>query len=156
MDAMDNPLFVFADESADTHHSRVMEELLELRHQLLALQEENAVLKRNLEETQALKVQLENSLLLQDPTTDAVVKTRKEKREPSQESKAFSAFLAAQKTNQDVIDSIKAKMTTLGYHIKKSNKKSLIPFQIMKLECQLLFEQLPPEEKQKWLDSVDK
>lgn len=158
MDAMDNPLFVYADESADTHHSNVMEELLELRHQLLGLQKENTVLKRTLEETQALKVQLENSLLLHEPSTDALVKNtiKVKKKEPSQERKAFLAFVMAQKTNKNVIDSIRAKIDTLGYQIKSSNKKNLVPYQFMKLECELLFDRLTPEEKQMWLDSVNK
>ncbi len=166
MNAMDNPLFSLTDETdttdiadiADTHHSDVMDELLELRHQLLGLQKENAVLRRNLEETQALKVQLENSLLLSVPSIDVVEKksSKAKKRDPSRESKAFSAFMMAQKTNQDVVDSVTAKMNTIGYQIKSSKKKNLVPYQIMKLECELLYEQLPSEEKQRWLDSIDK
>lgn len=143
---MSNPLFDDEDVYASSN-DLVMEELLRLREQVVTLQERNTALQKNLQETQALKIQLENSILMQTNIEPIDKKQKKKRSEPTREAQAFARFMNEQKTNEEVQMRIKNNIQTLGY---KLEPKKHIPFQLLKLECERLFSQMSIEEKQSY------
>jgi hypothetical protein len=137
MDIFDNPLFQLNEDD----HEALSNEILMLRRMVSILQQENAGLH-------ALKVQLQNSILLtQGENTTSIIK--KKTREVSQETRAFMIFLNEQKNNGQFIEDIRTRMTTMGYNI---HYRKNIPYQILKLECDVKYGQLSSIERKKYMD----
>jgi hypothetical protein len=126
-ESFDNPLF----EELEDDHEALSNEILMLRRMVSLLEQENAGLQRTLQETHALKA------------------TKKKTREVSQETRAFMIYLNEQKNNGQFIDDIRTRMNTMGYNI---NYRKNIPYQILKLECDVKYGQLSTNERQKYMD----
>lgn len=120
------------------------DEILRLRERVTLLEQENKYLHRTLEETQALKIQLESNLLL--PVT-------KQTRKLSHATKAFMIYLNEQRNNSDFVHSIRTKMKTMGYDI---HHRKNIPYQVLKLECDLLYGQLSASDRHKYMEMAQR
>lgn len=134
MDMFNNPLYEREDNEVFN------DEILRLRERVTLLEQENKYLQRTLEETQALKIQLESNLLLHVP---------KHTRKLSQATKAFKIFLNEQKINSDFLHKVRTKMKTMGYDI---HHRKNIPYQVLKLECDLMYGQLSASDRNKYME----
>lgn len=144
MDNFLNPLF---EHEMCTENDTLMNEVLMLRETISKLEHENNVLKNALHKTQALKIQLETSLLVQGDGGGNC--KMKKKRLPPKETRAFSIFINEQRSNNILNNEIRAKMKSMGYNVHHQKK---IPYQFLKLECDMLYEKLSATEKQKYID----
>lgn len=138
METFNNPLFELEDMS---------DEVLTLHNMIVDLQQENTCLQKALQATQVLKVQLENELLLTQADNLETTKPKKT-RDLSQATRAFMIYVNEQKGNNEFIDGIRTKMKTMGYDV---HHRKNIPYQLLKLECDMKYGQLSSNERQKYM-----
>jgi hypothetical protein len=129
------------------------EEMYRLRERVAMMEDENLRLRSKLNETQSLKIQLENTLLLQNDDVSQEKEIKNEKREYkrkelSSSAKALKAFYVENKSNPLVLKKVSEKMSNIGF-IVRSNKD--LPSQLVKLECDLMFNTLANEFKNKYI-----
>lgn len=150
MESFFNPLFVQEEGDCECDiHTLLENEVLMLREKVSMLEIDNKVLQRSLQETQTLKVQLESNLLVGNAQQNDGSHHTKKKRELSLETRAFMSFVNEQRNNATLIDTVRDKMRTLGYDVHHRRK---VPYQMLKLECDMLYGQLSSNERQRYID----
>ena len=147
---MNNPLFDSDTYDDDISYKELFEEVLYLRERVSQLEGSNSNLQITLDETQSLKLQLENTILTQtrhDESNQSKSKRTYKKKELSKEMQMIHSYYLENKNNEEMINSIKIKMNEIGYVISKKNE---LPVQIVKMECLKRYNELSKEEQERY------
>lgn len=142
---MNNPLFDTYMYDDDICYKQLFEEVLYLRERVSQLELSNGNLQKMLDETQSLKLQLENNLL-KEPSQSKSKRTYVRK-ELSKEMKGVRAYYLENKDNEDIYKNIKTKMNEVGYQI---DSKKQLPIQLIKMECSKRYYSLNEQEKERY------
>lgn len=147
---MNNPLFDMNTYYNDISYTDLFEEVLFLRDKVSQLEITNCSLQTMLNETQLLKLQLENALLnhvKQEENNQSKTKRIYNKKEVSKEVQGINAFYFENKNNEEIIKIVKTKMCEVGYVI---NGKKQIPMQLIKMECVKRYNELSENEQERY------
>jgi transcription antitermination factor NusG len=147
---MNNPLFDLDTYDDDISYKELFEEVLFLRERVLQLEGSNNNLQITLDETQLLKIQLENTILTQtkhDKSNQSKSKRTYKRKELSKEMQMINSYYLENKNNEEIINTIKLKMNEIGYVISKKNE---LPVQIVKMECLKRYNELSKEEQERY------
>jgi transcription antitermination factor NusG len=147
---MNNPLFDLDTYDDDISYKELFEEVLFLRERVLQLEGSNNNLQITLDETQLLKIQLENTILTQtkhDKSNQSKSKRTYKRKELSKEMQMINSYYLENKNNEEIINTIKLKMNEIGYVISKKNE---LPVQIIKMECLKRYNELSKEEQERY------
>lgn len=139
---MNNPLFDINTYDDDISYNEMFEEVLYLRERVSQLEVSNSNLKLSLDETNLLKLQLENTILTQSKQSESNpsgTKRKYKRKELSKEMQMFNSYYKENKNNEEIITAIKTKMNEIGYVI--NNKKDL-PAQLVRMECYKRYSQI--------------
>jgi ABC-type uncharacterized transport system permease subunit len=134
----------------DISYTDLFEEVLFLRNKVSQLEATNCSLQTLLNETQLLKLQLENALLhqvKQEENNQSKIKRIYNKKEVSKEVQGMNAFYVENKNNEEIIKIVKTKMCEVGYVI---NGKNQIPIQLIKMECLKRYNELSESEQERY------
>jgi hypothetical protein len=145
---MNNPLFDMDMYDDDISYKELFEEVLYLRERVSQLEVSNSNLERILNETQVLKLQLENTILTQTKQEEPTIKRIYKRKELSKEMKGINAYYLENKNNEDILKIIKTKMNEIGYVI---NCKKELPMQLVKMECLKRYNELNKEDQEKYI-----
>lgn len=151
---MNNPLFDTEPYDDDISYKELFEEVHYLRERISQLEVSNSNLQITLDETQVLKLQLENTILTQtkqmEPQNNSKNKRVYKRKKVSKEIQGINAYYLENKNNEDIKRIIKTKMNEVGYDISKN-----VPAQLMKMECLKRFNQLDKTEQQKYMNEQE-
>lgn len=147
---MNNPLFDTYVYDDDICYKQLFEEVLYLRERVSQLELSNGNLKKMLDETQLLKVQLENNLLIhtqKEKPSQSKSKRTYVRKELSKEMKGVCAYYLENKDNEDISKTIRTKMNEVGYQI---DSKKQLPVQLIKMECSKRYYSLNEHEQERY------
>ena len=132
----------------DVYDDELLQEVFCLRKNVCILEDANSRLSTKLKETQTLKLQLENVLLMQTNNEHSDVPKSKRsynKRELTPAMKAFQRYYHENKQNPQIIANVKDNLVKMGYKI---NAQKDIPTQLIRMECLKIFDTLTDASKE--------
>lgn len=145
---MNNPLFDMDVYQDDISYKELFELVLYLRERVSQLETSNSNLQRILNETQLLKIQLENTVLTQTKHEEPKIKRVYKRKELSKEMQGINAYFLENKNSQDIINIIKTKLNEIGYVI---NNTTQVPIKLIKMECLKRYNELSKNEQEKYI-----
>lgn len=141
---MDNPLFDDGNNNDDRTYDELLQEIYYLNEKIAFLEKNNINLCNRLNETQNLKAQLEQSILMQTQNNTKLSIKKHKKKEHTPEKKAIELHYEEHKKSKELRNIIKNNMKKAGYELDR------IPIKLLKIECLRLYNALTTEEKQKY------
>ena len=125
-----------------------MDEFFVAKMKVVALERENSELKGKIDNLLRWKEQIEQVMI--DDTMNTVSKKKeKQPRQKTDEQVCFFNFCEAYKKDAEILARVSSKVASLGYAFVRK-----VPWSILKLELQTMYENLSEDDKIKYLNKA--